>query len=236
MSLAPLAGPGPDRPGDRLVIFDCDGVLVDSEVLVSVAEAELLAEVGVDLSPEQISEQFVGLSEPEMARRIQRDWGVVLDERFSRTKAETVAHLLSTRLQPVGGIAAVLSGLRAKMCVASSSNPERVELSLHKTGLAGFFGGNVFTASMVPRGKPAPDLFLLAARTMGCPPSRCVVVEDSPYGVMAAVSAAMDVIGFTGGGHCNPGTPARLRRAGATKLAASAEQLGPLLRAALAGV
>lgn len=222
----------------KLVIFDCDGVLVDSEALVAEAEAELLAAVGVPMSAEQISEQFVGISLPDVIQSIERDWGVALDDQFVRTRSEKVGELLSTVLQPVEGIAAVLSGLSTsgedvELCVASSSEPERVALSLRTTGLAPFFGENVFTASMVQRGKPAPDLFLLAARTMGVPPERCVVVEDSPFGVTAAVAAAMDVIGFVGAGHCSPATPGRLSAAGATKMAATASELAELLGQAL---
>lgn len=224
---APGPGAGP------LVIFDCDGVLVDSEALVADAESGLLAEAGVMLSPEQIADQFSGLSEPDMAAQVFRDWGVRLDEGFSRAKTDMVLELLSTRLQPVTGIAAVLAGLRERVCVASSSSPERVALSLRTAGLDRYFGGHIFSASMVSRGKPAPDLFLLAARAMGTVPGRCVVVEDSVYGVIGAVAAGMDVIGFTGASHCGAGARDRLVQAGAGQVAADAAQLGTLLRATL---
>ena len=217
----------------RLVIFDCDGVLVDSESLVSEAEAKLLAGVGVHLTAEQISRMFVGLSEEAMAERIEKEWGVALGSSFTKAKTERISHLLATSLLPVSGIAQVLEGLMASMCVASSSSPERVRLSLHKTGLSAFFGDHVFTASMVRRGKPAPDLFLLAAGTMGFPPAGCVVVEDSVFGVEAARAARMDVVGFTGGSHCSPATAGRLYEAGARKVVASAGELGEVLASTL---
>jgi HAD superfamily hydrolase (TIGR01509 family) len=216
-----------------LVIFDCDGVLVDSEVLVSEAEAELLAAVGVVLTPAQIIEQFVGLSEAEMTRRVHLAWGVLLDDEFQAVKNERVALLLSTRLQPVEGIASVVASLDVPVCVASSSSPERIRLSLATTGLASFFGANVYSAHMVQHGKPAPDLFLLAASSMRTRPAQCVVVEDSPFGVAGGVAAGMTVLGFTGGSHCVPETAGRLLAAGASAVAASSQELAPLLRQAL---
>lgn len=220
----------------KLVIFDCDGVLVDSEVLVSEAESVLLGEVGVQLTPAQISEMFVGLSEAEMARRIHEQWGVVLDESFGRAKAERLSQLLAASLQPVTGMTEVVASVEAQVCVASSSSPERLRLSLERTGLDAYFGDHVFSASMVTRGKPAPDLFLLAAQTMGVPPERCVVVEDSPFGVAAGVAAGMAVVGFTGGAHCVPATAGRLAAAGAQEVVESAAQLGPALKGALAAL
>ena len=222
--------------GERLVIFDCDGVLVDSEVLVSQAEAVLLARSGVHLTAAQINDMFVGLSEPEMTRRIEQGWGVKLGPEFAAAKKESVFGLLSAHLQPVAGIEAVVAGVRARKCVASSSSVARVGLSLRKTGLARYFGDNVFTAGMVERGKPAPDLFLFAAERMEVAPARSVVVEDSPYGVEGAVAAGMAVIGFTGGGHCTEATPGRLLSAGAGAIAGSAGELAELLGVAVASL
>lgn len=224
--------------GLPLVIFDCDGVLVDSETLVSEAESELLATAGVSLTAQEISERFVGLSEESMISRIKEEWGVVLGEEFRRSKAERLSALLASSLRPVDGIAGVLASVqpRAQLCVASSSGPERVRLSLDKTGLAAYFGHHIFTATMVRRGKPAPDLFLLAAGTMGVGPANCVVVEDSPFGVAGAVAAGMKVLGFSGGSHCSPATAGRLAQAGADRVVGGAEELSRALAEALDGL
>lgn len=217
----------------ELVIFDCDGVLVDSEVLVSEAESVLLADLGLHLAPRDITELFVGLSEPDVAEQVRQRWGLVLDEAFSRTKATKVLELLRSSLQPVVGMADVLAGLGARRCVASSSSPERIRLSLEVTGLARYFGDDIFSSTMVERGKPAPDLFLLAARRMSALPEHCVVVEDSPFGVEAGRAAGMRVIGFTGASHNVGNSAERLRSAGASEVVGCAPALKDALALAL---
>lgn len=214
---------------DRLVIFDCDGVLVDSEVLVARVEVELLGGLGVHLTADQVLAEFVGLSEADMHGQIERRWQVVLPPEFVALKRQRIAAAIESELEAVPGIEKVVDGVMVKRCVASSSAPDRIRRSLTRVRLIELFDGNLFSATMVERGKPAPDLFLHAAATMGVEPGRCVVIEDSPLGVRAAVAAAMRVIGFVGGSHCRAEAAEGLRAAGAGDIAADAGELAELL-------
>ncbi|MFL6243310.1 MAG: HAD family hydrolase [Acidimicrobiia bacterium] len=208
-----------------LYIFDCDGVLVDSEVLATRIESQLLREVGVELTPESIAEAFVGLSDTEMHGRIEADWGITLPDDFTARRAARLDEVFRIELRAVPGIAGVLEALDEPRCVASSSTPERIRTSLEVTGLEKFFGPDVFSASSVEQGKPAPDLFLFAADAMQTDPTRCVVIEDSTPGVAAGRAAGMRVVGFTGAGHCVPALSDQLREAGAHEIARDAAAL-----------
>ena len=208
-----------------LHIFDCDGVLVDSEVLATRIESQLLRDVGVELTPESIAEAFIGLSDTEMHRRIEADWGVTLPDDFTVRRAARLDEVFRTELRAVPGITGVLEALEGPRCVASSSAPDRIRTSLAVTGLDKFFGPDVFSASSVERGKPAPDLFLSAADAMQTDPARCVVIEDSTPGVAAGLAAGMWVVGFTGASHCVPTLTDRLLEAGAHEIARDAEAL-----------
>lgn len=185
----------------RLIIFDCDGVLVDSEPLALRILLQMMSDAGATLLPEEAHEAFLGRSLASTCDILRRDFGVAVgDEALERMRRDL--HLAIRRdLQPMPGIAEVLGTLGRPCCVASSSQPERIRLSLQVTGLADFFGEAVFSASMVERGKPAPDLFLHAAQRMQVAPEHCMVVEDSPAGVRAALEAGMRVVAFTGGSH-----------------------------------
>lgn len=188
------------RPKPDLIIFDCDGVLVDSELLSCRCLSDVLAECGIALSPEQAFELFLGRSTKAVEQHY-RDLGqVVPDGLLPRLKS----HVLSTfagSLQPIAGVAAVVSELRTPFCVASSSDIDRIALSLDVTGLRAHFGDRIYTAQMVRHGKPAPDLFLHAAEQMGAQPARTLVIEDSASGVLAGKAAGMMVWGFAGGSH-----------------------------------
>ena len=212
-----------------LVIFDCDGVLVDSEVLVTQIESEMLAELGADLSPDEIARHFTGLSDAVMAEMLRRDWHVELPPTFNAERTRLVAEAFDDRLEPVAGIAAMLQALDTPRCVASSSAPDRIVHSLTRTGLIDVFDGHLYSATMVEHGKPAPDLFLYAARMLETSADGCVVVEDSPHGVAAGRAAGMHVIGFTAGGHCLPDHPERLVEAGADEVVRTSDELGRLL-------
>jgi HAD superfamily hydrolase (TIGR01509 family) len=208
-----------------LLIFDCDGVLVDSEVLATRIESQLLRDVGVELTPESIAAAFVGISDAEMHGRIEADWGVTLPEDFTVRLAALLDEVFRTELRAVAGIAGVLEALDEPRCVASSSSPDRIRTSLAVTGLDSFFGRHIFSASSVERGKPAPDLFLYAADAMQTDPARCVVIEDSIPGVAAGRAAGMQVVGFTGASHCVPMLSDQLREAGAHTIAPDADAL-----------
>jgi HAD superfamily hydrolase (TIGR01509 family) len=183
----------------RLVIFDCDGVLVDSEPIAVRIDVEMLAEVGLTMSEEEVIERFVGRSpevilaetEARLGRAVPEGW-------FDRGEAR-LRELYATELKPVPGIAEALEAIADPVCVASSSAPDNVRYKLELTGLYERFAGRIFSAAEVANGKPAPDLFLHAASRMGASPSECVVIEDSRYGVEAARAAGMDVFGFAGG-------------------------------------
>ncbi len=181
------------------VIFDCDGVLVDSERLVTQVESEHLKRLGLELSPEEARVRFLGLTVTDTAARIQQQLGGTLPPEWLHDWGLWTALMLTRSLRAVPGVSAVVEGLHGNgvpICVASQSPLPRVQLSLAVTGLAQYFGERVFTASMVARPKPAPDLFQYAAEQMGVDPRSCVVVEDSSSGVAAAVAAGMEVLGY----------------------------------------
>jgi HAD superfamily hydrolase (TIGR01509 family) len=212
-----------------LVIFDCDGVLIDSEALACRVDSECLAEIGIDLSAEAIAARYIGISTPDMLKDIARTAGRDLPPDLPALMRRRIREAFETRLVAIDGIADVLAGLAVPVCVASGSKPDRLEHSLGLVGLWQHFAPNVFSATQVSRGKPAPDLFLLAAREMSVPPSGCVVIEDSPFGVQAAVSAGMNPLGFTGASHCGPAHAEVLRKAGATRVFSRMAELPAIL-------
>ncbi|MGJ4944073.1 HAD family hydrolase [Bradyrhizobium sp. HKCCYLS1011] len=184
----------------ELIIFDCDGVLVDSELLSCQSLADGLAVAGIALSLDEALKLFLGRSTKAVLEHY-RSLGRELPESFLADLKQRVRDSFSASLQPIPGIAALLSTLTVPCCVASSSDLDRIKFSLQFTGLIDHFGDRLYSAEMVARGKPAPDLFLLAADRMGIPPARTLVVEDSVSGVMAAKAAGMTAWGFTGGSH-----------------------------------
>lgn len=198
-----------------LIIFDCDGVLVDSEPLAALAYERVYDRHGMAGVGPDIIAQCIGMKQADIIAKIHGLTGHLLsDDRQDDIWLET-RQLFTERLEPTEGIAAFLDDLTAARCVASSSSMERIHHSLAVTGLAHHFGDAIFSSSMVARGKPAPDIFLFAAERMGVEPSGCVVIEDSPFGVQGAVAAGMVAIGFTGGGHTYPGHAERLIEHGA---------------------
>lgn len=200
-----------------LVIFDCDGVLVDSEPLSCRAFEQVYANHGMAL-PQGTVAKGIGMKQADIMDMIADLTGHRLpDEATSQFWPETKI-LFAEHLQPAVGIADFLKVLPHKRCVASSSQPERIAFSLEKTGINHYFGEAVYSSSMVKRGKPAPDLFLFAADKMGVDPARCVVIEDSPFGVEGAVAAGMTAFGYTGGGHTYAGHAERLSSKGAERV------------------
>ena len=198
-----------------LVVFDCDGVLIDSEPIVNRAHAETLALCGYAIGEEVLLERFCGVSDADMLAAIAREWGRALPATYSAEVAARIARDYRARLKAIPGIHEALAGLALPVCVASSGTPERIRLGLEVAGLLDRFDPHLFSATMVARGKPAPDLFLHAAERMGAAPQRSVVIEDSLAGVAAARAAGMTALGFCGGSHCRPGRGERLRAGGA---------------------
>jgi HAD superfamily hydrolase (TIGR01509 family) len=183
----------------ELVIFDCDGVLVDSERIAVRVEAEFLAELGWPLSEAEVVERFMGRTaeymdeaiELQLGSRLPGDW----KDQFRRRYTEAFA----AELVPVDGVLDALDRISVPTCVASSGSHDKLRFTLGRTGLYERFEGRIFSGYEVANGKPAPDLFLHAAARMGAEPARCAVVEDSRPGVLAARAAGMRAFGYAGG-------------------------------------
>lgn len=184
-----------------LVIFDCDGVLIDSEIISATALVEELARHGIAIEMSQVLEHFIGHPYAVVAGKIAAIAGVPLPDSFELTYRAQLARRFEAELRPMPGIPDVLDRLAVPYCAATSSNTERARQSLRAAGLAERFGERVYTISMVARPKPAPDLFLHAASAMGADPEHCLVIEDSDLGIAAAQAAGMMAWQFTGGSH-----------------------------------
>ena len=206
-------------PAPRAVIFDCDGVLVDSEILAIEVEQALLATLGLTYDLPTFRRRFLGMHDAafrealDADRRAQHGVGLPADflaETHARRRAAVEA-----RLVEVAGARAAVAALMLPKAVASSTGAAFLELKLRKAGLWDLFAPHAYSADLVAHGKPAPDIFLLAARRLGVAPEHCLAIEDSGNGVVAAAAAGMRVWGFTGGGHCGAETARALRDAGA---------------------
>jgi HAD superfamily hydrolase (TIGR01509 family) len=192
----------------ELVIFDCDGVLVDSEIISASVLAAELAGLGVDLDAAFFRARLLGRSFPTVVEEIAEAFSVGLPPDFESRYRATLLTEFERSLRPTEGILRILDSLSVRSCVATSSSPARVARTLEVSNLGRYFGANVFTASEVPRGKPAPDLFLHAAERMGVLPRHCLVIEDSLVGVEAARAAGMGVVRYVGGSHLHGTDPA----------------------------
>jgi HAD superfamily hydrolase (TIGR01509 family) len=189
-----------DAVQPELVILDLDGVLVDSELLSSAVLVELCAEHGLDVDAAHVRERFLGRSWPTVAEGLRARAARSLPPDFEALYRARLLARFEPELAPVPGAAETVPRLSVPACVATSSSPVRAERSLSLTGI-GRLGLPLFTASQVARGKPAPDLFLFAAAAMGADPARCLVVEDSRPGLVAARAPGMAAVLFLGGGH-----------------------------------
>jgi HAD superfamily hydrolase (TIGR01509 family) len=204
----------PDR-GPPVLIFDCNGVLVDSESIAATVASQELTRAGFKVSPEIVSRFFAGRRPSDMVADVELATKRKLPADFAEKLADATMRRLRAELRATPHMEYALTWLRGPKCVASSSPHGRVRVSLESTGLFRFFDPYVFSASDVPNGKPSPDLFLYAAQKMGVSPSKCIVVEDSPAGIAAATAAGMTSIGFIGGSHTGPNLGAYLTSAGA---------------------
>ncbi len=212
-----------------LVIFDCDGVLVDSEAIGCRIEAECLQAAGFPITVSELLEDFVGKSAATCYAIFAERFGRPVPPAVEDEMRARVAAAFRAELQPVPGIRGVLEGVGAPVCVASSSEPARIRMSLDVTGLLPFFEPHLYSATMVEHGKPAPDLFLHAAQQMGVDPQRCVVVEDSVFGIEAGLAAGMTVIGLSAASHCDTAYRERLHKAGPSCVVPTTEALGQAL-------
>jgi HAD superfamily hydrolase (TIGR01509 family) len=182
-----------------LVIFDCDGVLVDSEPIAVRTHARVLSELGWPITEQEVIERFVGRSTASINALIEARLGAELTAEAERRFARLHAEAVDAGLRAVDGVTDALAEISLPVCVASSGSHDKMRHTLGRTRLYEHFAGRIFSATEVARGKPAPDLFLHAADRMGARPGRCVVVEDSRYGVQAARAAGMHVLGYAGG-------------------------------------
>ena len=208
-----------------MIIFDCNGVLVDSEPIATAVVAQEFHRAGFGVSPEVIARYFAGRRPADMFAAVEAATGRKLPPDFAATVTAATLHRFRQELKATPHVEHALTWLRGPKCVASSSTLDRVRASLETTGLTRFFERNLFSATDVPGGKPAPDLFLHAARLTGVAPKDCVVVEDSPAGVSAATAAGMMPIGFVGGSHAGRDLGPQLTAAGARAVIADMRAL-----------
>jgi HAD superfamily hydrolase (TIGR01509 family) len=197
----------------ELVIFDCDGVLIDSEPIANRVLAAQLDAAGLSLSADEVMSRFVGKTRAGCLELAAELLGRELPDGFGEAWDAALFTVLAREVRAIEGVEELLQRLRVAYCVASNSSPDRMRVSLKASGLLPYFEGRMFSATAVARAKPAPDLFLHAARSMSAAPSRCVVIEDTATGVQAAVAAGMSVLGYAAG---VPALARKLEAAGAT--------------------
>jgi HAD superfamily hydrolase (TIGR01509 family) len=204
-------------PQPELVIFDCDGVLVDSEILAARVEAELLTAAGYPIEPGDLVERFAGLTFKDILLRIEQVSNVPLQAALLDRAEALVDEKLRREVREIEGARRAVAGSAMPRCICSNSRSERVEFMLERTGLLPLFKGRIFSSLETPsrNPKPAPDVFVYAAKTLGANAANTFVIEDSVHGVSAAKAAGMRVIGFTGASHSYPGHADALTDAGA---------------------
>jgi HAD superfamily hydrolase (TIGR01509 family) len=212
-----------------LIIFDCDGVLVDSEVISCRAHAETLTRHGYPITADQVFDRFLGRSMRQATLEVEAELGRGLPDDFHAQVYAEIFRLFAASLEATPHIDEALAVITLPICVASSGPPEKISASLNRVGLYDRFAPHIFSAVQVTRGKPAPDLFLFAAAQMQAAPERCLVIEDSIPGITGALAAGMTVLGFHGGSHCRPGYGATLQAAGAIMTFDDMQQLPGLI-------
>ncbi|MBW3096919.1 HAD family hydrolase [Pseudohoeflea coraliihabitans] len=204
-------------PGFDLIIFDCDGVLVDSEIISAQVGSGLLAEVGYEITPEEIAARFAGLTWKDILLEIERESDIPFQATLLEKSERMTDRRLARDLLGIDGVLRAVAQLPGKRCICSNSSSRRLEMMLKKTGLAPLFGEHVFSAAdtqdVAP--KPAPDIFRHAAKMMQTAPGSTLVIEDSVHGVTGARAAGMRVLGFTGASHSYAGHADQLTEAGA---------------------
>lgn len=201
-----------------LVIFDCDGTLIDSEVIASSIDAAFLTRLGKPTTPAEFVYRFTGVPHHVIWRQLEEELGRPLPDGFWDELKAVSLRRFAAELAVIDGVheaVAAVDRLGPRRCIASSTGLDSLRRNLQTVDLLAMFDPHVFSASQCARGKPAPDVFLFAASQMGADPQECLVIEDSVAGVTAARRAGMPVIGFVGGGHCDDGLAGRLAAAGA---------------------
>lgn len=219
----------------ELFIFDCDGVLIDSETVASRVFWNALESAGIAISHADVQRRFTGYSETDAKRICTEELGLEdCDAVFARAQDHLYAEFARS-LAPMPGMTRLVASLKGRKCVASNSTMERLRNSLGLFELWSEFAPNIFSADMVARPKPAPDLFLLCAERLGVDPERCVVIDDSPHGITGAVAAGMTAIGFVDPASPLHGRDAVLTTAGAAQIATGAKELEAAIERAWPG-
>jgi len=219
-----------------LIIFDCDGVLIDSEVISCRAHATVLTRHGYAITPDEVLNRFLGVSDREARQIVETEMGRKLPDDFEAQVKQETLRFYADDLKAIAHVGDAMAAIDLRKCVASSGTPEKIRHGLTCAGLYASLAPHIFSALQVERGKPAPDLFLFAAEQMKTAPGRCIVIEDSVPGITGARAAGMTVLGFHGGSHCPPGHAQALRAAGAHGTFDDMRQLPGLIERAGTGV
>lgn len=216
-----------------LVIFDCDGVLVDSEVIAARVEAEMITRAGYEISPEEISQTYAGLTFKYILLAIEEKARIPFQASLIDQAEALTDRRLAAEVRAIDGAREAVASVGSQRCVCSNSSAQRLDAMLTKVGLKPYFEGRIFSALDTPSGrsKPAPDVFLHAAKTLKADPAKTFVVEDSVHGIAGAKAAGMRVIGFTGAAHSYPGHADALTDAGAETVIRRWADLKPVLAA-----
>ncbi len=211
------------------VIFDCDGVLIDSEWLACIAESEVFTDLGVDVSPEYVRDTYVGMANITMFAHFEAEFGIPLPANFEALHFAKTMEIFAAQLQAMPGVEEMLAGLGHLKSVASNSGTRRLNTSLEIAGLRQHFSEHIYSADMVAHPKPATDLFEHVLANIGASTDNTLVIEDGASGALAARQMGMPVLGFVGGSHCTAKTGSKLMDAGALALFGDMRDLPSLL-------
>ncbi|MEB2847072.1 HAD-IA family hydrolase [Rhizobiales bacterium RZME27] len=221
--------------GFDLIIFDCDGVLVDSEIIAAQVESRLLTEAGYPISAEEMGERFAGLTWRDILLQVEKEADIPLSASLLDKSEKLLDARLARDVKVIEGVKFALARLTTQRCICSNSSSARLDMMLTKVGLKPYFENHIYSAKDLgpDRVKPKPDIFLHGAKQFGVAPERCLVIEDSSHGVHGARAAGMRVIGFTGASHTYPSHADKLTDAGAETVISRMSEL-PAMVAALA--
>lgn len=201
--------------GFDLIIFDCDGVIVDSEIIAARMEARLLSDAGFVIDAQDLAERFAGMTWKDILLAVEKEANIPLQASLLDKPEKALDAKLAKSVKGIAGVRRAALSIPLPRCICSNSSPHRIKAMLKRAGTLDLFEANIFSTAMVDKPKPAPDIFLHAAAEMGVEPARAVVIEDSSHGIEGARAAGMRVIGFTGGSHTYPSHADRLTEAGA---------------------
>jgi HAD superfamily hydrolase (TIGR01509 family) len=219
--------------GFDLILFDCDGVLVDSEIIAAQVESKLLRDAGFDITAEDMCIRFAGMDWKNILLTIEKESDIPLSASLIDKSEKLLDLALEQRVKMIEGVKFALSKITEQRCICSNSSSKRLDLMLTKVGLKPYFAPHIYSAKDLgpDRAKPKPDIYLHGAKQFGVNPSRCLVIEDSTHGVHAARAAGMRVIGFTGGSHTYPTHADRLTDAGAETVISRMVELPQMVEA-----